>query len=66
MELNALNVVGMLAAAVLLQQVIAGFFRYRKDLDHHDEAVARKLRIQYMFDEDQQEGAKRPAELKRN
>jgi hypothetical protein len=49
------------AATVLVQQIVSAFLRVRKTFDHHDEAMARHVPIEYDF-EDEHEPMSRPAE----
>lgn len=44
-------VVIFLSAGFLVQQVVAGLIRARRIYDGHDEAVARKKPVAYLFDD---------------
>jgi hypothetical protein len=45
-------VLGAAAAVILVQQIVGGFLRFRKSIDRHDEAVARRIPIEYVFEDD--------------
>jgi hypothetical protein len=59
---TVLTVLGVFAGVVLLQQIVSAFFRVRKTFDHHDEAAARRMPIEYVF-EDTEDELKQPTQI---